>query len=189
MIGRKGVRVRFKMKGDLSELFLMEDIDRNNQLVMLFQLHVKDKGAFTGYYQVKQKEFFTCYRYSTMKAYHEEVENFVLGVYASLVSELDIERRRTFRIEEVSTLENIPNEQPNRIYYEFVATERDADGTNEGEKRGSQRPHFRSFALRKLGENQHASEEAKQRASEYGIELQEGYTFVRAYAVGRTNAD
>lgn len=185
MIGRKGVRVRFKNAGDVEELFLMEDIDRNNELVMIYQLKLRNFGATTGYYRAKKQFFFSTYLQTTHPTLHKEVENFVLGVYADIVAELDKERKRSFRIEEVSDLESIPDYVHTRIYYEYAISERGEYGEREGTAPRSQRPHLRSFALRKLRVNQEASEEAKQRASEYGIHLQDGYTFVREYSVGK----
>jgi hypothetical protein len=187
MIGRKGVRVRFMNAKYADELFLMEDIDRNNELVMLYQLKIKNYGAMTGYYRAKSQSFFSTFLRTTHPTLHKDVENFVLGIYADIVADLDKERKGSYRIEDVSDLNHIEDYVPTRIYYQYVLSERHSEqGEREiTEGHRSQRPHLRSFALRKLNENQEASEEAKQRASEYGIELQEGYTFVRAYAVGK----
>lgn len=190
MIGRKGVRVRFRNALYVEELFLMEDIDRNNELVMVYQIKLKNYGAFTGYYRAKHQSFFSSFLRTTHPLLNKKVENFILGIYADIVSELDKERKRSYRIEEADDLENIPDYVPTRIYYQYVTSERQGEAGERTYSEGrSQRPHLRSFALRKLNENQEASEEAKQRASEYGIELQEGYTFVRAYSVGKKMID
>lgn len=186
MIGRKGVRVQFLNAKHVEELFIMEDIDRNNELVMIYQLKLRNYGALTGYYRAKHQSFFSTFLRTTGIEIHNRIENFVLGVYADIVADLDKERKRSYRFEEVQDIQHISDYVPTRIYYQYVASERHGEyGEREHAEGRSQRPHLRSFALRKLNENQEASEEAKQRASEYGIELQEGYTFVRAYSVGK----
>lgn len=190
MIGRKGIRVKFLNAGDIQELFLMEDMDRNNELVMIYQLSIKGLGSLNGFYRARHQSFFSTYVKTSEPAVHEKLENFVLSVYADIVSSLDKERFPAFRLEETDLLENAPVDRPeNRIYYQYISSTKTKDegnsesGLHTGNR--SQRPHLRSFALRKLGDSHEASAEAKQRALEYGIELKEGYTFVRGYEVGK----
>lgn len=190
MIGRKGLRVKFRNAKSVDELYIMEDIDRNNELVMLYQLNIHNHGGFTGYYRVKQRSFYSSYLRTSHPTLHQEIMNFVLGVYSNIISELDQNRRSSYRLEEVSDLENIENYLHTRIYYQYVSADRSIEqGERESSSGRTQRPHLRSFALRKLRPEQEASEEAKERASEYGIELQDGYTFVRAYSVGKSLLD
>jgi ribosomal protein L17 len=184
LIDKKGVRVLLKNAGVFREVVLMEDMTKDNKVVMLYRL-TTDKGSTVGFYHLADEIFFSGYKYSDGRHFHDHIENFVLELYTEIVCGLEKDKKRLYAIKEVEDIEYIENEKDTHVYVQYVTYDHESDGTKRMRRGGTkQRPHERRFALRKLPDNMTASEEAKQRALELGIELQDGYTFVRAYKVG-----
>lgn len=185
MLDKAGVTCTFRNAEKFTEIYLVEDLTKDNQVVMMYKLSAKN-GSFMGYYLVKDKIFYSPYKYSSGNAtVHPQVENFVLEVYADLVCDMPKETKRIYAIERVSDIEEIENYKSTKVYYQPEIEDGSESASKGGRRRGSkQRPHDRRFALRKLREGQEASEEAVERAREYGINLKDGYTFVQAYHVG-----
>lgn len=179
MIGKKGAKVNVFGSTDIEEVYFMEDIDQNNELVMIYRFNVREYGEFTGYYRPKRDVFFSPYAKTTDPHLHNELEPLILGIYAHIIGEPQDD-------EMIYEYEGSDSKIGKIISFSFQASTLYGSHQGSDGKKGSQRPHLRSFAIRKLGEDREASDEAKQRAREYGIELQEGYTFVRSYAVGKS---
>lgn len=185
-IDRKGCKAFFKNAGNIKEIFFMEDVTKEKQIVMLYRV-TTTKGSFMGFYHLGDDYFFSAYRSSDNKEVHYDLENFVLEVYTEIVCGLEKDRKRIYALQEVEDIDNIENMKPTHVYVEFSLYDKkyDSDELNGKRRKGTkQKAHDRGIAIRKLREGQHASEEAYERAMEYGIELQEGYTFVRSYSVG-----
>ncbi|MFF2532226.1 hypothetical protein ACFVS2_25285 [Brevibacillus sp. NPDC058079] len=186
IINRKGCKAHLKNAGNITEVFFMEGITKDKKIVMLYRVTTK-KGSFIGFYHVGDDFFFSPYRGSSEKSIHHDLENFVLELYTEIVSGLEKDRKRVYALKEVDDIEQIEDYKASYVYVEFGIYNPSTDQSNSmNRRRGTkQKPHKRDKAIRKLREGQQVSEEAIHRArEEYGIELQEGYTFVRPYKVG-----
>jgi hypothetical protein len=185
IIDRKGVKVFLRNAGSFNEILFMEDFTKDKKIIMLFRLSTPE-GSTQGYYHLQDEQFFTAFKYSDGQHIHDSIENLVLEVYTEIVCGLEKDRKRLYAIQEVEDIDNIPDYKDTHLYvqYQLYNHESDRDELKGRRKGFHQRPHERRFALRKLRENQKPSDEAIERARELGIELQEGYTFVRAYSVG-----
>lgn len=190
ILDRKGVKVYLKNAGRFTEIFFKEDVTKDRKIAMLYRLTVPE-GSFMGYYHLQDQNFFSPYKQSSEKSINYEIENFVLELYTEIVCGLEKDRKRIYAIMEVDDIDNIPDYRDTHVYvqYQLYNKETDREELN-GHKRGfKQKAHERSHSIRKLKEGFQASEEAIIRAQEMGIELQEGYTYVKNYSVGVTKDD
>jgi hypothetical protein len=185
MINRKGCKAYLKNAGNITEVFFMEDVTKDKKIIMIYRVSM-EKGGFIGFFHLGDEYFFSPYRGSSEESMHNALENFILELYAEIVSGLDKDRKRLYALKEVEDIDHIEDYKSTHIYAEFGIYNSNADRrASKGSRYGTkQKAHNRNQAIRKLREGQHVSEEAKERAKEYDIELQEGYTFVRPYSVG-----
>lgn len=185
MINKKGCKAFLKNAGNLTEVFFMEEVTKDKQIVMLYRVSTK-KGSFIGFYHLGDEFFFSPYRGSSERSIHYEIENFVLELYTEIVSGLEKDRRRFFALKEVDNIEHIENFKSTHVYVQFglYNEKSDRDELSGNRKGFTQKAHERDKAIRKLREGQHVSDEAIERAKEYGITLKEGYTFIRPYKAG-----
>jgi hypothetical protein len=185
LIDSKGVKIFLKNAGVFTELLLMETVTRDKKIVMLFRLSTPEGGTY-GYYHLQDEYFFSAYKFSDKRDIHDSMENLVLEMYTEVVCGLEKDKKRIYAIKEV---EDITNTIKHKSTYLFVQYKLYNENTDKEELKGSrkgstQKPHERRYAIRKLKENQKASDEAIERALELGIEIQEGFTFVQSYSVG-----
>lgn len=185
VLDRKGVNIRLKNAGTIENMLFIEDVAKDNQPVLLYRIDTVH-GSSMGYYHLGDKFFFSPWKYSNSMETHEQIENFILEVYTELTCGLEKDRRRFYALQVVEDVNYLKSFRETNVYAQFELNETKKESEREANhKKGiSQRPHERRFTLRKLKEGQSASEEAKQMALEFGIELQDGYTFVRSYKVG-----
>lgn len=185
MIHKKGCKAFLRNAGNIKEVCFIEDVKKDKKIVMMYRVST-DQGSFMGYYNLNDEYFFSPYRSTDHKEIHFGLENFILELYAEIVSGLEKDVKRLYALKEVEDIDNIPDYKPTHVYVQFnlYNEKTDRDELSGNKRHIKQRPHERSMAIRRLPAGQKASEEAIQRAKEYGIELQEGYTFVRPYRVG-----
>lgn len=186
MLDNKGVVCELKNAGCYKSIYIVEDLTKNNDVVMLYRLDTDD-GSFMGYYIPNQRNFFSPHKYSSgSNSLHPAIENFVLGIYADLVCDLEKNTRRIYAIERVDDIDKIDSFKETKVYYQALVKD-EVEKQNKDKNRSGgwkQTPHRRKHSPRKLREGQEASSEAIERAREYGIELKPGYTFVQPYYVG-----
>jgi hypothetical protein len=185
LIDKKGIKIFFKNAGKFNELLLMEDVTKDKKIVMLYRLSTSLGGTY-GYFHLQDQYFFTPFKYSDCIEIHENIENMVLEVYTEIVCGLNKDVKRLYALKEVDDLDNIENYKSTHLYvkYKIYNEKIDDEELKSNHKGFIQKPHERRFALRKLKEDQKASDEAIERAKDLGIELQDGYTFVQSYSVG-----
>ncbi len=186
LIDRKGIKLYLKNAGCWTEAMFMEDVTKNGQIVMLYRLS-NPEGSTYGFYNLQDDYFFSCYKYSDGPQIHFQIENLILELYTEVVCGLEIDVKRIYSIKEVEDISNTSDYRSTHLFVQYQQYNERTDADElKGKRKGgyTQRPHERRFALRKLSGNRVASEEAKERAKELGIELQEGYTFVQSYSVG-----
>lgn len=185
MINKKGCKAFLSNAGNFTEVFFMEEVTRDKKIVMLYRVSTKN-GSFIGFYHLGDEFFFSPYRGSSERSIHDEVENFVLELYAEIVSGLEKDRKRFYALKEVDDIEHIENFKETHVYVQFglYNEKSDRDELSGNRKGFTQKAHERDKAIRKLREGQHVSDEAIERAKEYGITIKEGYTFVRPYKAG-----
>lgn len=185
MIHRKGCKAYLRNAGNIKEVFFVEDVTKDKKIIMLYRVST-DKGSFMGYYNLGDNYFFSPYRSTDHKEVHLGLENFILELYAEIVSGLEKDVKRLYALKEVDDIHHIEDFKPTHVYVQFQLynEKTDRDELSGTRRHFKQRPHERSMAIRKLPPGWKVSEEAIERAKEYGIELQEGYTFVRPYEVG-----
>ncbi|MEO2202322.1 hypothetical protein ABGV42_01045 [Paenibacillus pabuli] len=188
IIDRKGVTVRLKNAGKYREVLFMEDLTYDGRLVMLYKMTDLYGDSTMGYFFPNTGEFFCGYKYAGADFLAEDhahniFENFILELYCDLTCDLPKDRKRIYAIKEVEDLYD-PALNDTNIYvqYEVYSPSRESEGKSR--KGGKQRSHQRIYTTRKLPEGRKASEDAIERAKEYGIDLQDGETFVRPYWVG-----
>jgi hypothetical protein len=188
MLDKKGVTVRLAYQGNISEMVFMEQLTSDGKIVMLYRVTVRDKGSSVGYYNVTDQIFFSSAALlETDKTQSIGFENFVLEVYAELVSGLEKDRKRIYSLLEVEDIfAVVVDDKTTHVYMETELYNAKTDGTDiqKRGKGGRQKPHSRTHTTRKLREGMKASEEAIERAKEYNIEVEEGSTYVREYKVG-----
>lgn len=184
MLDRNGVRIHLRNANGIKEVAMKEDLTRDNKVVLLFRITMHDNRSTAGYYNINDEHFFTGYRHSSQKDVHRSLESLVLELYTYITCGLDIDIKRIYALEEVEDISEIDNYKPTKLYAQFVHDDEPTGTRVSGGHRKPQRPHERTHALRKLAKGMTASEEAIRRAREMGIELQEGYTYVRKYRVG-----
>ncbi|MNS42014.1 hypothetical protein D3C72_743830 [compost metagenome] len=135
---------------------------------------------------MKDDFFFSCYRYSDGRVVHDAIENMVLEIYTEIVCGLEKDRKRVYAIQEVEDIQDTSEHKSTHLFIQVETQGGDKKSGDKAKKTGShtKKAHDRTYARRKLPENWVASEEALERARELGIELPEGYTYVKPYKVG-----
>lgn len=187
ILDRKGVKLFLKNAGMIDEVLFVEDVTKDNKSILLYRASSYKHGSTMGYYIPSDKDFFSPWKFSNGPEAHANIENFILELYAELTVGLERDRLRFSALVEVEDLNHLERYRETNIYVQYQTFNALSDRDELKGRRNStsrQKPHERRFSIRKLKEGQKASEEALERAREYGIELQDGYTFVKGYSVG-----
>jgi hypothetical protein len=184
LIDRKGVTVHLKNANIYDEVLFMEDLTYDGRTVMLYKLTTEFDESTMGYFLPDTGEFFTAYKYvGEDPSSHLAMENFILELYTDLTCDLPKENKRLYSLKETADFDD-PNLNRTNIYVQYQVYTPPAEGTGRKRRGGKQKSHERIYTTRKLREGMKASEEALERAKEYGIEVPDGETFVRPYWVG-----
>lgn len=186
LLDKKGIKIYLKNAGSWTEVLLMETITKAGQIAMLYRLS-NSEGSTYGFYHIQDEYFFSCYKYSDGPEVHYSIENLILELYTEVACGLEIDVKRAYSIKEVEDISDTSALRQTHLFVQYQRYNEKTDDTElKGKRRGghTQKPHERGPATRKLTGNRTASEEAIERAKEMGIELQEGYTFVKSYSVG-----
>lgn len=184
MLDKKGVKILFENAGMFKEVLLIEDVKKDKGIILLFQLSTNE-GSTIGYFSLNDGIFFTPFKYSDEGGIeiHDKIENFILELYTEIVVGLEKDRKRFYALKEVEDITYINPYRETQLYIQYQLFDEKNDGIS-GKSGYTVKPHERKFAIRKLRAGQQASDEALERAKEYGIDLPNGYTFVKSYKVG-----
>ena len=200
-----GVVIDCYNAGDIDQIVMVE---RNGYLI--WKVHFKkpgwvinNKGELTedprgaeymGYFNPDLYPHSTFTVHTDFIDFETKVYEFVLECYAEIVCGTDVVNRR-FRLRDVvnkgavQMMENAPQEEDKRMGFRFTprrvynSAKRKAKTRNEFEQ--EIRRYFVAGHIRRLPEGQQASRDAINHAREYGIEIPDGYTFVRPYEAGQ----
>ena len=187
MLPLSGVTARFKNAGDIKEIFFMETI-HNNEIVLLYRVITYDNGEFSGFYHTRQQIFYSIFEHTNLPECHETLKNFILENYMILTCDYQIDKKKNYAIKQV----NQPEHEFHYPYQPLVTYtyQQKKDPSKEDSKNFNHRyikedyqeeVRTRSGYIRRLPENQHASDEAISFAASLGLNLPAGKTFVRSH--------
>lgn len=186
MLPVSGITAEYVNAGDFKKILFME-ILYNDEIILLYRVFTYGNGELSGYYQSKQQIFYSIYETSNHPEWHDALENFILENYMILTCDYVIDRKKNYAIHQVEAFEHefhYPY-QPLVKYtfksYKGKKTEKSTESKHYRKENYLEEIRNRSGYIRNLPKNQHASEEAVQYASELGLDLPEGKTFVRAH--------
>jgi hypothetical protein len=163
LLPRNGVSIHGFTTGNVQEVYLREKF-HNDNLYLMYRIKADNKYQI-GFYDVIE-EFFTSHFLDDKKEaslmLHKLLENFILELYAVLTAGADVPWEFRFSIDEKS------------------------DSATSGEKSYSKSDYDRKIksfdiSTRKLPMGANASADAIQKALKYGIQLDNGYTFVSGF--------
>lgn len=187
MLPVSGITARFKNAGDIEEIFFMETI-RNNEMILLYRVTTYDNGEFSGFYHTRQQIFYSIFEHTNLPECHESLKNFILENYMILTCDYLIDKKKNYAIQQVDQLEN-------EFYYPYqplvtYTYQQKRGSSKEGSKKSNHRyikedyqeeVRTRSGYIRRLPENQNASDKAISYAASLGLNLPAGKTFVRSH--------
>lgn len=185
MLPATGITAEFINAGDIKEIRFAEEL-HNGEMVLLYRVITDGNGEYSGYYRTKCGLFYSIYEYSNHTEWHERIENFILENYMILTCTYEITRKKNFAIRQVDSFErefHYPY-QPLAIY-NYKGTAEHKKGTGSARKyikeNYMEEIRTKNGYIRRLPSGQNASEGAIQSASEIGIELPAGMTYVRSH--------
>lgn len=152
-------------KVTLKEVFL------ENNLFVLYKLTNYKGESFTGFYDMKDDFFVSPYtEYSEFTYLHNAVKNLVLETYIICTTDIDVSETR-FEEYQMKILKTVEKDIDNikRCYKKY-----------DKDKLVASSSEVNSY-IRKLPMGATASEEAKESAKMYGLELKPGETFVKSF--------
>jgi hypothetical protein len=181
-LNSRGVTVKLKNAGKIKELLLMEDMTSYGVFYVFFKVTFSNGKESCGYICPNLEYMFNGFE---MDSSPDSVYNLflvVLEVYADLTCAFEKTYKRLYALKEVETFDDVTLNDTNLyVIYEEYEPPEERTGTR---KSFTMKSHHRTHATRKLADGKEASEMAKERAREMGIELLSGETFVRPYWTG-----
>lgn len=187
MLPVTGVTARYINAGDIKEIHYIE-VFYDGEIVLLYRVITEENGEYSGYYYPMRQIFYSIYENSNRPEWHESIQNFILENYMVLACDYEIDKKKNYAMKQTNDLEkefHFPH-QP-LVSYTYKQKNKNRTNTEEYRKIKYVKETYleelqtKSGYIRKLPDQQHASEEAMQRAKEYGLELPEGKTFVRSH--------
>lgn len=160
---------------------LMKEIMYHDSIYLLYRLDTR-YGSLAGYYDTKDKFFFSITQDASSKIPYQNLSALILSMYTSQVladisvndcSKNFLQNNHPIQIKIFSKggkLQNQYNVDPKSK----SSTIRNLDDYDKEER-------FINVIIRKLPEGKQASKEAKQLAEQYGYDLEPGQTFVRPF--------
>lgn len=188
MLPATGITAQFINAGDIQRIYFTE-IFRDEEIVLLYRVSTNHNGEYSGFYHTKSKAFYSIYEHTNCPEWHENVKNFILENYMILTCDYEIDRKKNYAIRQVEDFKNefhFPY-QPLAVY-NYIKKEMpdNKTKTRSRECKYNKAEYYeevrtRSGYIRRLPQNQHASEDAVQYAAQLGLELPSGKTFVRSH--------
>ncbi|MDD3362681.1 MAG: hypothetical protein PHW34_13515 [Hespellia sp.] len=186
MLPVTGVKACYVNAGDIKEIFFQE-IFYNEEIVLLYKVTTHNNGEYSGRYHTKSQIFYSIYGFTDHPEWHLEIENFILENYMILTCDYVIDRKKNYAVKQVDH----PEKEFHYPYQPLVSYTYEQKNT-KSEKASNKKRNYvkenykeeiraKSGYIRNLPANYQASVEAVQYAAEFGLELPEGKTFVRAH--------
>lgn len=184
-----GITGVYKNAADIKSI-LFKEVFEDNQVYLLYKIENNNDEGFYGMYDIKDEFFYSIYKDSTAEAkYHTFIENFVLESYCYLTVDVEVDRKRNLSLSIVDNIEENNFHYPEQPVVQFMYKEKTTSSNDSNEKklRNYNREKYKEETIsinpyiRKLPEGAFASEEAINRAREFGYELEAGETFIRPF--------
>lgn len=172
-------RCRFLKNGEIEvtlnagkiKKIILKEIFLEDNIFLLYKLINSNNQSFTGFYDLKDDFFVSPYtEYVEYKEIHESIKNIVLETY--IINTTDIDKNNTkFYDLNMCISEDVKRDitEIRKIYKKYNKDNLLAVSSE-----------VNSY-IRKLPKGSYASEEAKENARKYGIQLKEGETFVKSF--------
>lgn len=187
MLPVSGITARFKNAGDIKEIFFIETI-HNDEMILLYRVITYGNGEFSGFYHTRQQIFYSIFEHTNLPECHENLKNFILENYMILTCDYQIDKKKNFAIRQADHLENefhYPYQPLVTYTYQQKrgASQKDLKKSNHKyiKEDYQEEVRIRSGYIRRLPENQRASDEAISYAASLGLDLPAGKTFVRSH--------
>lgn len=186
MLPSSGVTAEYVNAGSFRKI-LFKEVLYSDEIILLYRVITHDNGELSGYFQTKQQVFFSIFETTNRPEWHAALENFILENYMVLTCDYVIDRKKNYAISQVEILKDTfhyPYQPLVKYTYPSKITEKsDVSSTVKHYVKENYQEEVRTRLgyIRKLPDNQHASEAAVQYAADLGLDLPEGKTFVRAH--------
>lgn len=184
-----GVLGIYNNAGNIHSILLKEYF-MDNQIYLLYKIINKDDEGFYGVYDIKNDFFYSLYKDSTgEEKYHSFIENFILENYCHLTTDIEIDKKRNMALQIVDNIEDNNFHYPYQPIVQFVYKDNKNYSSNKDAKtlKNYDKKKYKEETItinpyiRRLPDGAIASDEAIERAKDFGYELAKGETFVRPF--------
>ncbi len=184
LLPANGITASYVNAGDFDIIHFSETMYRE-EIVLLYRIHTRNNGEHSGYYGTKSRIFYSIYEGSPQAEWHRNVENFILENYMILTCPYEIDRKRNQAIKQTENLKR-DFHYPCQPLVSYTYKGEIVKSSKKGGRtyiRGEYQEEManRNGYVRNLPDGQCASTDAVRRASELGLELPPGKTYVRSH--------
>lgn len=181
-----GIEASYSNAGDIKKIKLLE-VYKDGRIVLLYRIWTPS-GELSGYYDLRNGDFFSIYEDSCLKGPHQNVKNFILENYYILTCENTITRKRNYAMRQVERLQGeFHYPQQPLVVFSYRNQYKKGNKCVKTSAKIYRRDEYimqkKSLAeyMRRLPKGQTASEEAIRAARNLGYDIPIGMTFVRPF--------
>ena len=184
MLPDTGITALFVNASDIEKINFKE-IFHNDSIILLYRVCTKMSGEFSGFFNTRTHMFYSIFENTNFAETHDSVENFILENYYFLTCNFIINRKKNYAMRQVENLEKefYYPEQPLVKYQYQRKKQPGTQGTFKNYNKNTYVMERKSVSgyIRKLPDNQHASNEAIAYAQQLGYDLPLDMTYVRPF--------
>lgn len=186
MLPASGIEASYYNAGDILKIYFQE-VFYHDEIVLLYKVTTAYNGQYSGYFHTKSQYFYSIYKGTDKEIWHEEIKNFILENYMILTCDYEIDRKKNMAIRQVDHFQNefhFPDQPLAMFSYQSKISKDEKNSTRARKytkEEYQEEMITRCGYIRRLPVGQHASEEAIQHATELGLDLPAGKTFVRSH--------
>ena len=175
--------VIFKINDESGELTgaLMKEIMYYDSIYLLYRLDT-NYGSLAGYYDTKDKFFFSITQDATSKIPYQNLSALILSMYASQVLVgINDDNYNRFFLQGDNPIQIQAFSKGGKLQNQYNTNQKERHTIIRNSDDYSKEERYINVIIRKLPEGKQASEEAKKLAEQYGYDLEPGQTFVRPF--------